>query len=289
MVLPQAVKIPCMDGRQWYTATAPGRLVPTVARRGRVLGFIPDPLPPTLDLPAPTRALLARAHAAVEDLRRRSERITRSDLMVDVLRLREAIHSSASRRNAEVAGRLLCFEKMHDRVRRDPVAAWRNALNYRRTLTLAARLIGRRVPLRAAIQEIHARLFAGQPRRQVFPGRLRRGPIQMGDGARYVPPPYAHVVPCLAALERWLAAVELFFHEGSTRKIQAKHAKRLRLILTMLNVATKARQMDAPGLHLHPLKGKDAGRWAVKVDENYRVIFRFEEGHASEVDYADYH
>ncbi len=83
--------------------------------------------------------------------------------------------------------------------------------------------------------------------------------------------------------------LELFFHEGSTRKIQAKHAKRLRLILTMLNIATNARQMDAPGLHLHQLKGRDAGSWAVKVDENYRVTFRFEEGHASEVDYVDYH
>lgn len=34
-------------------------------------------------------------------------------------------------------------------------------------------------------------------------------------------------------------------------------------------------QMDALGLRLHPLKGKDAGRFAVDVDENYRVSFRF--------------
>lgn len=40
---------------------------------------------------------------------------------------------------------------------------------------------------------------------------------------------------------------------------------------------------------LHPLKGKPAGRYAVSVDENYRVIFRFEAGHAVEVDYGDYH
>jgi len=44
-----------------------------------------------------------------------------------------------------------------------------------------------------------------------------------------------------------------------------------------------------PGLRLHPLKGRPEGRWAVDVDENYRVIFRFEEGHAYEVDYGDYH
>jgi len=27
----------------------------------------------------------------------------------------------------------------------------------------------------------------------------------------------------------------------------------------------------------------------VDVDENYRVVFRFEAGHAIEVDYGDYH
>lgn len=79
------------------------------------------------------------------------------------------------------------------------------------------------------------------------------------------------------------------FHTGGGRKVQAKHVKRLRLILTMLHAATSVRQMDAPGLRLHPLKGRPQGRWAVDVDENYRVIFRFEEGHAYEVDYGDYH
>ena len=53
--------------------------------------------------------------------------------------------------------------------------------------------------------------------------------------------------------------------------------------------ATHAGQMNAPGLRLHPLKGKPAGRYAVNVDENFRVIFRFEAGHAVEVDYGDYH
>lgn len=80
-----------------------------------------------------------------------------------------------------------------------------------------------------------------------------------------------------------------FFRTGSTRKVQTKHAKRLRLILTMLTAATRERQMDSPGLRLHPLKGALAGRFAVDVDENFRVIFRFEEGHAVEVDYGDYH
>ncbi len=80
-----------------------------------------------------------------------------------------------------------------------------------------------------------------------------------------------------------------FFSTGSARRVQSKPAARLNLILTLLNASTHAGQMDAPGLRLHPLKGKPAGRFAVKVDENFRVIFRFEAGHAVEVDYVDYH
>ncbi|MEP6885470.1 MAG: type II toxin-antitoxin system RelE/ParE family toxin [Gammaproteobacteria bacterium] len=76
---------------------------------------------------------------------------------------------------------------------------------------------------------------------------------------------------------------------GSVRKLQPKQEARLKMILTMLNAATHAGQLNAPGLRLHPLKGKPTGRYAVWVDENYRVIFRFEAGHAVEVDYGDYH
>jgi proteic killer suppression protein len=80
-----------------------------------------------------------------------------------------------------------------------------------------------------------------------------------------------------------------FFATGDGRKVQPKHLQRLRLILTMLNAATHAGQMNAPGLGFHPLKGKPQGRFAVSVDENFRVVFRFEGGHAVDVDYTDYH
>ena len=79
------------------------------------------------------------------------------------------------------------------------------------------------------------------------------------------------------------------FSSGNARKVQAKHAKRLQMILTMLNVATRPNHMNAPGLRLHSLKGKLEGYFAVHVDENFRVVFRFEDAHVVEVDYVDYH
>ena len=71
------------------------------------------------------------------------------------------------------------------------------------------------------------------------------------------------------------------FETGNARKVQPKHAKRLNLILTALNAATQAAQMAMPGMRFN--------RYSVWVDENYRVTFRFDGGHAYEVDYEDYH
>ncbi|MEH6562687.1 MAG: type II toxin-antitoxin system RelE/ParE family toxin [Marinobacter sp.] len=80
-----------------------------------------------------------------------------------------------------------------------------------------------------------------------------------------------------------------FFKSGSTVGIQAVHAKRLRLILGRLNVASDAKDMDLPGLRLHELSGNRAGVWSVTVSGNWRVTFRFEEGDAEVVNYEDYH
>lgn len=80
-----------------------------------------------------------------------------------------------------------------------------------------------------------------------------------------------------------------FFATGKSKKVQAKHQKRLRLILSLLNAATQPGQMAAPGLRYHPLVGPMKGLHAVDVDGNTRVVFKFEDGHATEVDYGDYH
>ena len=49
------------------------------------------------------------------------------------------------------------------------------------------------------------------------------------------------------------------------------------------------RRSDAPGFRLHPLKGDRAGQWSVRVSGNWRVVFRFEDGEAVDVDLIDYH
>jgi proteic killer suppression protein len=64
---------------------------------------------------------------------------------------------------------------------------------------------------------------------------------------------------------------------------------KLRNILARLDAAGSAEDMNLPGFSLHPLKGQLHGLMAVTVRANWRVIFRFAEGQAFDVDYLDYH
>ena len=83
--------------------------------------------------------------------------------------------------------------------------------------------------------------------------------------------------------------VKRFAETGSKAGIQPAHANRLRRLLSALNAATCAANMNAPGYDLHPLKGEMEGHWAVRVSGNWRLTFRFEGEDAVLIDYKDYH
>ena len=69
----------------------------------------------------------------------------------------------------------------------------------------------------------------------------------------------------------------------------AEHADKLRRILARLGAAKAVSDKDLPGYRLHALKGEWLGFYAVTVRANWRVVFRFEQGEASDVDCVDYH
>ena len=71
--------------------------------------------------------------------------------------------------------------------------------------------------------------------------------------------------------------------------IQADHRNKLRLQLVAIDTATSVDDIDVPGFDLNPLKGKRKGIWSIKVNGNWRVTFKFEEGNAYILDYEDYH
>ncbi len=83
--------------------------------------------------------------------------------------------------------------------------------------------------------------------------------------------------------------LEAFFLDGIKKGIQAKHAQKLADLLDRLNASSALKDMNFPGSGLHQLKGKLRGYWSVKVSGNWRVIFRFKNGDAYDIDYVDYH
>ena len=85
------------------------------------------------------------------------------------------------------------------------------------------------------------------------------------------------------------AGLEQFFLTGSKKGIVPAHAARLRLQLARLDSARCPQDMDLPGWRLHLLRGALREHWAVKVNGNWRVTFRFDGTDAVLVDYQDYH
>ncbi|MGQ0285865.1 type II toxin-antitoxin system RelE/ParE family toxin [Pasteurellaceae bacterium 22721_9_1] len=83
--------------------------------------------------------------------------------------------------------------------------------------------------------------------------------------------------------------LKLFFETGSTAGIQAKHSAKLNMLLTALDATETVQAMAVPSWNLHPLHGDLAGHWSVKVSGNWRLTFKFENGHAHVVNYQDYH
>ena len=83
--------------------------------------------------------------------------------------------------------------------------------------------------------------------------------------------------------------LKLLFEKGNRRMVLPDHADKIERVLARLEEASEVGNMDLPGFRLHPLKGDLAGNWSVTVSGNWRIVFRFEGGHACDVDLIDYH
>jgi proteic killer suppression protein len=79
------------------------------------------------------------------------------------------------------------------------------------------------------------------------------------------------------------------YYDDQAKGVKQSLVKRLRYILALLDTAFTVEDMNLPALKLHRLKGDLAGFYAVSVSGNWRVIFRFAEGQAIDVDLIDYH
>ncbi|NGQ89777.1 type II toxin-antitoxin system RelE/ParE family toxin [Rhodobacter sp. HX-7-19] len=60
--------------------------------------------------------------------------------------------------------------------------------------------------------------------------------------------------------------------------------------LAMLDAATRIEDLRAPpGNRLEALRGDRAGQWSIRVNDQWRLCFRWRDGNASDVELTDYH
>jgi len=58
----------------------------------------------------------------------------------------------------------------------------------------------------------------------------------------------------------------------------------------MLNQARELRDLRVPpSNHLESLKGDLKGYWSVRVNDQWRIIFKWSDGNARDVEVTDYH
>jgi toxin HigB-1 len=73
-----------------------------------------------------------------------------------------------------------------------------------------------------------------------------------------------------------------------SRKYQAIE-KSARVRLALLDAATSLNDLRMTGLRLEALQGDRAGQFSIRINDQYRICFRWQDGDAHDVEVADYH
>ena len=86
------------------------------------------------------------------------------------------------------------------------------------------------------------------------------------------------------------AETERFFTTGRSRRLPPEILKRAAMRLNQLNAATRLEDLRLPpSNHLEMLSGNRAGQWSIRINQQWRLCFRFENGDAFDVEIVDYH
>lgn len=79
------------------------------------------------------------------------------------------------------------------------------------------------------------------------------------------------------------------FEKDDGAGIRPDLREKVRTILVQLDEAATIEDMRLTSFRLHALKGDRSGLWSVTVRANWRIIFRFSNGEARDVELIDYH
>lgn len=80
------------------------------------------------------------------------------------------------------------------------------------------------------------------------------------------------------------------FMKGRSKRIQPDLLKRAIRRLEYIDLATCLQDLKVPASNrLHMLKGDRKGQYAISINDQWRICFRFIDGDAYDVEITDYH
>jgi proteic killer suppression protein len=83
---------------------------------------------------------------------------------------------------------------------------------------------------------------------------------------------------------------ERLFRSGQSRRIGADLQHRAMLRLRRVDLAERIEDLLEPPSHmLEKLSGDRQGSWSIRVNRQWRICFRWQDGHAWDVEMIDYH
>ena len=83
---------------------------------------------------------------------------------------------------------------------------------------------------------------------------------------------------------------EQFFSTGKSRRLAPEILKRAAMRLTQLNGATCIEDLRfPPSNRLEALSHDRNGCWSIRINDQWRICFRFDRGDAYDVEIVDYH
>jgi toxin HigB-1 len=75
-----------------------------------------------------------------------------------------------------------------------------------------------------------------------------------------------------------------------SRAVSGQAVRRAQIKLAQLDQVESVEELMIPsGNRLHALGGDREGQWAIRINDQYRICFRFENGDAYDVEATDYH
>lgn len=83
---------------------------------------------------------------------------------------------------------------------------------------------------------------------------------------------------------------ERLFTTGKSRRLPPDILRRAAMRLTQLDAAVEVEDLrQPPSNRLESLSGDLAGKWSIRINDRWRLCFRFERGNAQDVEIIDYH